>query len=125
MFSCLPLVGLFKLYFSILRFRCSKAGAGAPFGGLRAASWLTRVSFRSLLEAALGKFSPIFSVLVALAGGAAPLGLPASFERPSMFGKPFLEHFSFSSANMRKYAKTNRVVKNQSSKSIYVALPTL
>ena len=78
MFTCLLHLALFKLFFPILRFRCSKAGAGALFGGLRAASWPTLVRFWALLEAALGKFSPIFSVLAALAGGAAPPGLPAA-----------------------------------------------
>ena len=77
MFTRLLHFALFKLFFPILRFRCSKAGAGALFGGLRAASWPTLVRFWALLEAALGKFSPIFSVLAALAGGAAPPGLPA------------------------------------------------
>ena len=78
MFTRLLHFALFKLFFPILRFRCSKAGAGALFGGLRAASWPTLVRFWALLEAALGKFSPIFSVLAALAGGAAPPGLPAA-----------------------------------------------
>ena len=73
-----PFWGSSNSLFSILRFRCSKAGAGALFGGLRAASWPTLVRFWALLEAALGKFSPIFSVLAALAGGAAPPGLPAA-----------------------------------------------
>ena len=78
MFTDSLILGLFQLFFSLLRYRCSTAGAGALFGGLRAASWPTLVRFWALLEAALGKFSPIFSVLAALAGGAAPPGLPAA-----------------------------------------------